>query len=804
MKQYINSLLAVIAFSVVAAPADEGAGWERIGLYQRFDPIGGPAKAEWIDAGPELGPDTMGRVFYVRKTFVTQNPGAFSRCYVSADCRFKLWLNGLPAARGPARFDPLHQQYDTLDLSSLVHPGTNVVAAEVIYWRADGSSAGSPYFLLGARPAFIFESQEVCSDQSWKMLISPGQAAAPAECTRWVSCGNWFERVDARLLPVGWQEPGFDDRAWPGARPIFALERRGECMVESPWKLVPRRIPPPEERPAEPAKIVQAGVLPSPKAHPPFGLEVAPLADAPQLPVVIPADGQVHYLVFYAGREVTAFPRLEVEGAEGAEIEIAYAEAPSLNGKKGRRDKLEEKRVEGYNDIYITRAGRQVYEPFWHRTFSFVRVAVKASAPLTIHGLSYRWTSYPFSERGAFECSDDTLNRIWLTGRYTARLCAHETYEDCPYYEQLQYVGDTRIQAMVTYYAFGDARLVANALRQIDASRIPEGLTQSRWPARPFQVIPGFSLLWVLMLDDYYLHTGDLATVKECSRGVYSVLRYFEDYTTERGFVANVPYWNFHDWTFEKRGIPDASSENCALTTLLYKGALDAGARLFTALGDPAEAVSFAARARATARALNQYAWSEKEGLYTDGIATKTLSRHVNIDAVLFDVADARQKQRILQRLFNDPALRDTTFYFAYYLHQAAAKLGQSQRIITDMVRWKSMLDLGASTWWEVPGETRSDCHAWSAAPTCVLMQEVLGVRPIEPGYQRVQIKPFPGGLSWAKGTVPTPHGDIQVSWTQGKQFELELTLPDGIKADVILPGKSKQTVGPGHAVFVK
>ena len=786
-----------------AAPAaDEADAWVQAARNFVLEPKEGTWQAQWIDAGPGIRVEEFGRVFYLRKSFTTQKPEAFKRVYVSADSKYKLWVNGTPVARGPARFDPLHQMYDTLDLSSIVKPGNNVIAAEVIYWGQGEPSRGGPIFQMSARPAFVFQSAEVKSDQSWKALVSPGQ-----EAPGWDSvfkgtgyfAGNWLEKVDARRLPVGWQLADFDDRAWPDARPITRAEIWGEGDTRAPWKLLPRPIPPLEERPAVPARAIQSGLVKDTKETPPFSFETEPAAEKPALPFTVPADGKIHYLVFDAGKLVTAYPRLELEGGDGAAVEIMYTEAPSVKFQKDRRDVLGDKRVEGYNDIYLPRAGRQVYEPFLHRTFWYVRVAVKTPTPLTIHGLTWRWTSYAFPERGSFECSDPVLNKIWHTGWYTARLCAHESYEDCPYYEQLQYGGDTRIQALVTYSASGDARLPAQAIRHLGASRLPEGLTYSRYPSHLYQVIPGFSLFWVLMLDDYYLYTGDLKLVRENAGGIYSVLRFFEAYQTDQGFIANVPYWNFHDWNFKKNGEPPGSRENCTLTTLLYKGALDAGARLFAALGDPDEAKRFRARAKAIAQAVNRHAWSEEEGLYTDGIATQSLSRHVNIHAVLFDVADRQRAARLARRLFTDPKLLDVTFYFAYYQHQAADKLGQPQRILDDMSRWKAMLDLGTSTWWETPNKPRSECHAWSAAPTHVLMQQVLGVRPTAPGFARVQIKPYPAQLVWAKGTVPTPKGDIRVNWTKQPGFEMQVTLPAGVEAEILLPSGKKFRRGPGN-----
>lgn len=803
MKRHLAfAVLTLVSNPFAQAATPNAALWSEAAQYMVLEAKPGPWRAQWIDAGPGIAANDFGRLFFVRKKFTTQKPESFRRVFVSADSKYKLWVNSVPVARGPARFDPVHQQYDTLDLSTLIRRGENVIAAEVIYWGQGEPSRGGPIFQVSARPAFVFESAEVRSDKSWKALICAGQ-----EAPGWDSvfkgagyfAGNWLEVIDARKIPVGWQLPDFDETGWIAAHEITRAEVWGEGDTRAPWKLLPRTIPPLEERSPVEAKARQAGLVKDTKPRPPFSFEVEPAAETPSLPCTIPGDGKIHYVVFDAGKLVTAYPQLELEASEGAVVEIMYTEAPSVNFKKERRDVLGDKRVEGYNDAYITRGGRQVYEPFFHRTFWFVRVAVKSSQPVTIHGLKYRWTSYGFTERGSFECSDALLNKIWQTGWYTARLCAHESYEDCPYYEQLQYAGDGRIQAMVTYYVTGDRRLPATAIRHLGASRLPEGLTYSRYPSHLYQIIPGFSLFWVLMLDDYYLHTGDLEFVRENAAGIYSVLRFFEAYQTDKSFIANVPYWNYHDWTFPDNGTPPGSKSNCTLTTLLYKGALDAGVRLFTALGDANEARRFSERATQAAAAINREAWSEKEGLYTDGIEVASLSRHVNTYAILFDVADPARQHRIAERLFTDAKVRDTTFYFAHYLHQAAVKLGQRQRIVDDMARWKIMLDQGTSTWWETPNNTRSECHAWSSAPTFEFMQEILGVRPIQPGFARVKIEPFTSNLSWAKGRVPTPHGDIAISWKRQPAFELEATLPEGVEADVVLPDGTKQTIGPGQ-----
>jgi hypothetical protein len=100
-----------------------------------------------------------------------------------------------------------------------------------------------------------------------------------------------------------------------------------------------------------------------------------------------------------------------------------------------------------------------------------------------LDGLRAWFTAYPFDAKAAIAADIPELDELWTRGWRTARLCAHETYMDAPYWEQLQYVGDTRIQALISYVMTGDSRLARQAIVNLDDSRIPEGITQSRYPS---------------------------------------------------------------------------------------------------------------------------------------------------------------------------------------------------------------------------------------------------------------------------------------------------------------------------------
>ncbi len=196
---------------------------------------------------------------------------------------------------------------------------------------------------------------------------------------------------------------------------------------------------------------------------------------------------------------------------------MKYAEGLWLPDKreKGDRNVTEGKRFLGYEDVFINDGGHHMYTPLYWRTYRFLQLSVEAAdEPVTIESLRGVFTAYPFERKASLSTGSEELTKILDVGWRTARLCAHETYMDCPYYEQLQYAGDTRIQGLVSLYMTGDARLLRNAIELLDSSRTSEGLTYSRAPSSLPQYIPGFSLWWIGMLHDYWMYVDD-AGVRE-------------------------------------------------------------------------------------------------------------------------------------------------------------------------------------------------------------------------------------------------------------------------------------------------
>ncbi|MCY7360353.1 MAG: alpha-L-rhamnosidase, partial [Rudanella sp.] len=401
------------------------------------------------------------------------------------------------------------------------------------------------------------------------------------------------------------------------------------------------------------------------------------------------------------------------------------------------------------------------------------------------------YTGYPLAEKARFASSDSTLADIWNVGWRTARLCAGETYFDCPYYEQLQYVGDTRVQAMISLYVSGDDRLMRKALLDFDHSRIPDGLTQSRYPSADLQVIPTFSLFWVCMVHDYWMHRQDEAFVKSLLPGMASVMRWHEQRLATNNLNGPLEWWNFVDWAWpwseEARigGVPPGVRDGSSTLSLQQVYTYLRAAEVFAHFGQNDVAENYRGMAARIKKAVRETCWDANRGLMADTPAKKSFSQHANILAILTDAVPIAQQPALLQKTI-DPAARvatditQATFYFKYYLFEALKKTGMGDQLVPQLKPWRDMLAMGLTTFAENPEPTRSDCHAWSASPLYAFLSTVCGINPAEPGFRSVRIEPFLGNLNFAEGQMPHPSGEIAVRF--------EKTPVGGLKGTISLP----------------
>ena len=445
------------------------------------------------------------------------------------------------------------------------------------------------------------------------------------------------------------------------------------------------------------------------------------------------------------------------------------------------------------------------WRPLFWRTWRYIELTVETQGdPLTIEDIRATYTGYPFQRKARFEGGPAELQNILDTGWRTARLCAHESYMDCPYYEQLQYVGDARIQTLVSLYMTGDARLMKNAIGQIHSSQTAEGATFSRAPSAQPQYIPPFSLWWIGMVHDYWRYVDDPDFVKEMLPGARGVLSFFHRFQRGDGSVREMPWWNYVDWVERwERGTPprgqDGSTAPIDLQLMLaYQYAAD----LEDALGLPEMAGIYRARVTELRQTVRRKYWAEDRGLFSDDVEHRHFSQHANTLATLAGVVEGNEARAVMERTIEDNSLAPASIYFRYYVHRALVKAGLGDRYLELLDPWRRMLSDGLTTWAERDFRSRSDCHAWGSSPNVELFRTVLGIDSAAPGFAKVVVEPRLGSLRRAAGTIPHPRGEVSVVLeTTGATMHAEVTLPSGVDGEFVWKSRRRR-LSPGRNVL--
>ena len=755
--------------------------------------------ARWISV-PETGAQDYG-VYYYRKDIDLSVVPADYVVHVTGDNRYKLYVNGTLVSLGPAKGDVTHWRYETVDLAPYLQAGKNAIAALVYH-----EGPQKPDSQLSLEVGFLLQGEgnarNLWTDKSWKCLKD--KAYSPI-----------------RPIVLGYYVAG------PG-------EKVDLSMTVKDWKTGPTDgwLDACEGAAGKPADVLDVGdfdghlLVPSPLPQ----MERTPfkMGDA----FSVPANSMKEVLL--DNRVLTnAYVSLRLSGGKGARVRIGYAEslyvpdgsgtaydltpeqlaelpeeylpfvlAPKVKGK-GNRNETEGKVFVGREDILLPDGGEHAWTTLGWRTFRYVRLQVEtAGEPLTIRDLTGIFTGYPFEQSAKLDTDDADLQKMLEIGWRTARLCAWETYMDCPYYEQLQYLGDTRIQALVTLFNSKDDRLVRNFLYLADISRSADGITKSRYPTTIPQHIQPYALSYIYAMHDYLMYGGDTQFVMDLLPGAEQILNYFSRYQLPDGRLKNLPGWNFSDWVNDRpswrNGAPLRGADGCSILMdlqLLY--AYQLMAHMEEVRGNTWQAGEYRAKAAQLAKGVKDAYWNPARGLFADRVEKDNYSQHGNALAILCGIVD--DPKALAEKLLTDDSLAQCTIYYKFYLHQAYVKAGLGNDYLKWLDTWRENIAMGLTTWGEdanVYG-TRSDCHAWGASPNIEFFRTVLGIDSDAVAFKRVRIEPHLGELQEIGGTMPHPAGEISVHYkVKGKKLQAEVTLPKDVDGLFIWNGQQQYVRG--------
>lgn len=778
-----------------------GKEWRQQGLWPCF----------WIDC-PDAG--DMPFVTAYRLNFTLQS-NATIRAHVSADERYQLYLDGERIGSGPERGDPMNWFFQTYDLS--ISAGDHVFVARV--WSL-GEMAG--HAQTSVHPGFLFSPED-----EWAEKLGTGHAAWEAKRLEGYSfttkgASFWREassNIDARTYHWG-VEYGAGDSWMPARKRHAAAGRFVDWELYKQHILTPSMLPPMIEQPIHGSSVRVVADVPT------LDTTKIPVRVADNLSgeierwqtwldgnsdVTIPPN-TTRRIIIALDNYYCAYSELAVSGGLNSTIRLHWSESLYENDNvyrpaKGNRSAIENKYFLGRGSIFACdgRANR-VFAPLWWECGLYIELVVQtANESLTLHSLKLAETRYPLEMESRFETSNPRLAEILPILVRGVQMCSHETYHDGPFWEEMMYAGDTRLEMLMTYVMTRDDRLPRKALRIFDASRTPSGFTQSRYPARILQIIAPFCLWWVGMVHEYTLWRKDLAYVKSLLPGVRATLEAFQRYIGNDGLLHAPQGWNTLDWvpTWEAGNPPDATDGISGVINWQLIYTLGLAVELEKALGEPEFAARYERWASELTGRVHAAFWDEKRGLYADDVAHLHFSEHAQCFALLSGRLRDEYRARTAESLLTAPDLARTTIYFSHYLFETLRILNRVDVLFERLSLWYDLAKNGLKTPIESPEPTRSDCHGWGAHPLFHFFATILGIRPASNAFTTVEIAPQLGHLTYASSTMVHPRGEISVDFRVEKgELHGSIQLPDGVDGTLLWNGKTTVLSGGQTTTF--
>ena len=717
-------------------------------------------------------------LYSFRKKFVCNGADSF-KIRISADSRYKLYINGCFASEGPCRSSGKIKYYEEFNGASLIKEGENVIEAVVL---------------------------NIKEEDTWASIIRTG------------NCALWF---DGLLVNNGKEISVISDADWECARMDYHcfhpagvglyivnqyetinLQKKNLCYKKCDILYTP------EPNFCSPVGSLDKYYLqkrPIPEMY--FGAEEGFVTDKSDVMPVgnefigFIAQTDKGYIELDAKRLVTADFKLKFKAIAGCYIKITYSECRYPQNAesamtKGVRDDYNGKLIGDYDEI-ISNGEAFEFNPYSSRAFRYIRIDFENASELEIYSCKFRHYHYPISDGTKFNCSDETFNKMWHISVDTVINCMHEIIEDCPYHEQEQYIADSALTMQYIFRIHSDCRLAKKAILEFCDSIHSLGFASANYPSQYVQVIPGFSLLLIKMIYDYYMNSGDIELVKKTIGACETIFNAFVGLMDEDGLICSSQFWDFIDWVDGwDYGVPSPYNDKpLTIHNMMYAAALKYMAEIYEFIGRSGSAQDYYRLYEKYKGLINSKCYNKAEGLYENRGGSNTYSQHNQVWAVLGGLVTGDDAKKLLLRMLAKDGIDKCSFSMSFYVLRALSEAGLYEKSDIILEQWRKMMDLHLTTWSESISFPRSECHGWSSAPLYELSAEYLGVKPIEPGFKTLLIKPFTATLDYAQGEVPTPYGKIYVSWKkQNGKVVLNVNSPKDVTKKIVSGEKTITT----------
>ncbi len=730
-------------------------------------------------------------VFYARKRWRLDIVPQSARLLISADCRYRLYLNGSLVGRGPVRGSATLQYFDEYDVAKFLRPGENELFTEVYSQREQN------FVMHSLVPALIVELPEVlASDATWKVQKASG----------------WHHEVPHYTMQSGFMEfrdlrCGADEDQWRDAVVVDCPELIRKQLIRNPLG------PFPETSSAPVSGLALYGVehaLPEDSRRIPDYLGEEPHHSLPATQIenlgmlfcpegectLLPGQYGIGLILDFSA-EISGRVEIVLDAPAGSTLQIVYGE--ELTG-----DRIATKFAADYHftDCFILKEGEnQVTTAFAERGFRMLQLSVRNfTRPVILRQVKGVNCRYAFVKRGSFFSNDHRLNRIYAVCEETLSACAGDVLMDCPWRERAFWVNDLLVTNLATLHCFGTTELHRHCLELAFSQSHPSGLIPAVVPTPRMEehcdyVFAPTNLYMILILKDYWLFSGDGDTVRHHLPDVERILSAIWQLADEDGILRTsgvTAEWNFYDWSFEENHYGCNGAAESMLSSLFIIAA-KTFEEVAEALGYGFDRAELLRRRTLTAQHLEPRFTAPGTGLLEDEVTDLARNRPVKIftqlaHALWLLTGEATPGCRAAcEAALTDERLLMPDYYLHYFWFQAA-RLAHCEKAGLERIRryWGRCIDTGSPTLYEAGihsfGKRAMDgsgslCHGFGTIPVAFVHEVILGVRALKPGFAEFSFAPDLLDLGFAEGRIPTPGGCIQVRVTPEAS---ELVVPIG------------------------
>jgi alpha-L-rhamnosidase len=731
------------------------------------------AGAQWIRR--EISePDDY--TYYRQTVDLMDQPIRRATLFISAVHKYVLYLNGQFVGPGPSYHYPQYQYYNAYNITTYLRPKQKNIFAVLTHWF--GAGQGRPESARGLILKAVIEHADgartlVGTNGDWKQRRAEGWLpGTPARNDEGV---GYVEVIDAARLTPDWNAPDYDDSAWD-----FAVEIGPHPT--SPWlgTLAPdlTRI---VERPLESVSIVDKG----------SGTYVIDL-----------------------GRVCAGRPQIRFSGGTpGARVEM-------LSGYTLDGDGMVDRRTSQNTDLSygaLLSGGQFTFLPLEYLGMRYFQVE-HSPLPITTENFLFLERHLDLDDdRSSFASSDPILNRVWDFLKNSLKPCAQEAFIDTPTREKGGFLVDSLNESLVAMSAYGERlstrKALVEFLQSMDhywSSPADQGRMNAVYPnGDGARDIPDFTQAYLWWAWQYYLQTGDLDFLRQYYPRLRSIAEYVHQHQQpESGLIHRLtggsgPYqYGIVDWPPSMRYGYDMATE--ARTVINAYAYLDyvCVSKIAAQLGELADRDAYQALAEEIKTTINAKLVNPDglyvDGLYADGRQSGHISQHANMFPLALGLVPPERQAALLAAV--KERRMSVGMATVYWLIRALGEADQGEHLLdlytnAEWDGWARCLAQGATCTWESwdagEGGGLSQSHGWGAIGLCGLQQYVLGVKPLLPQFEKIQVKPLDFGskLASAGGRLPTERGEVHVGWQRGAdRFRLTLDLPVNVQAHVCLP----------------